>query len=339
MTMDDFKELLNLPGTAQHQSYLRERLETLSVREGYVLAAAAMAYPIPDTETAVKIIQELDAFDVCFPAGSYAQLGEFSLRQQNCRLPEDVLPYVDFEALGRQYEDKHPGLFVGDCYVGYPTSDILKHSAPAAPGDGDWSVKLKLASPAVPDGVWLRLPNYEGVRADYSNEVKLVLNELQVESLNDCTLLDAKCILPEISDLTKQYDSVAELVYHGDDLGYILDESGQGAAHWREKYAAALEYEGCHSLKFALDISQNLHCYEWVPSEGLADFAADHLRSCGVPDELIRSGSIDLDSYAEDLLETTGYMQASGDTGYLRRNTRQFIYEYSIPDALEMTIQ
>lgn len=33
--MDDFKEFLELPGTPQEQEWLKERLETLSVRESY----------------------------------------------------------------------------------------------------------------------------------------------------------------------------------------------------------------------------------------------------------------------------------------------------------------
>ena len=44
--MDDFKDLLSLSGPSQYQEYLKERLETLSVRESYVLSAALMRAPI-----------------------------------------------------------------------------------------------------------------------------------------------------------------------------------------------------------------------------------------------------------------------------------------------------
>lgn len=106
---------------------------------------------------------------------------------------------------------------------------------------------------------------------------------------------------------------------------------GQGEPYWLEKFAAALEYENCRTLKFALDIVQNLHCYEWIPREGMKEFAANNLRTCNVPEELIQSGNISLEDYAEDLLETSGYMEASGESGYLRRNGQQFIYEHSAP--------
>ena len=249
---------------------------------------------------------------------------------------------MDFEQLGQMYEDKHPGLFIGHCYVAYPkqpSPPIRQENGAPLLWDDSWSVKLKLASPAVPEGVWLRLPNYDGQVTEKSGEVMLALEELKVKSLKDCTLLDARCVLPEVGDLMKQYDSVTELVRDGDNLGFVLDEQGQGEPHWLEKFAAALEYEGCHTLKYALDISQNMHCYEWVSGEDLADFAARHLRDEGVPDELIQSGAIDLDDYAEDLLETSGYMEASGETGYLLRNSRDFIYEHTAPEQGGMTMQ
>lgn len=47
---DTFKVLSTLPGTLQEQAWLEERLETLSVREGCVLAATTMRQP-PSTMT------------------------------------------------------------------------------------------------------------------------------------------------------------------------------------------------------------------------------------------------------------------------------------------------
>lgn len=337
--MDEFKELLSLPGPAQYQSCLDERLETLSVREGYVLAAALQRASPRDMEEAVDCLNSLDGYEVCL-AGSYEQLGAFCLRKLNA--PEDVLPHVDLARLGQTYEDEHPGLFIGNCYVSYPKQPnppTRQENGMPVLWDSDWSVKLKLASPVVTEGVWLRLPDHDGNIAENSSEVKLALDTLRVETLEDCTLLEARCVLPEAGDLMKQYNSITELVRDGDNLGFALDEQGQGEEHWMEKFAAALEYEGCRTLKLALDISQNLHCYEWVSGEELADFAAEHLRSCGVPEELIQSGAIDLDGYAEDLLETSGYMQASGETGYLLRNNREFVRDFTAPEQSGMTMQ
>ena len=338
--MDDFKDLPALDGTLQEQAWLKERLETLSVREGYALSAALMREPPESAWDAAVHLQSLDDYEICYPAGSYEQLGEFYLRQKT-RLPEDVMPFVNLERFGQHYEDMHPGLFIGSCYVSYPSRPIEFHSSEDSPPlrDSDWSVKVKLASLNVPEGVWLRLPDHDGNTAENSSEVRLALDALQVRSLEECTLLDARCILPEAGDLMQQYDNITELVRDGDNLGYVLDELGQGEGHWLEKFFAALEYEDCRTLRFALDISQNMYCYEWVPREDLAISAEGLLMDAGVPDKLIYSGCIDLSGYKAHLLEDAGYMQASGGTGYLLRNEREFVREYTAPEQGGMTMQ
>lgn len=341
--MGEFDRLLELPGTPQEQAWLKERLETLSVRERYALTAVTTRLPPEHTADAVSCIQNLPACTI-HPAGSYEALGKLQLNRI-CSPPEDVLPYVDFDQIAQQYEKEHPGLFVGSYYVEYPKEPpVLARCKKTAslPEDTDWSVKLKLASPAVPAGVWLRLPGYDGKRIEESDEIMLALDELKVTSLDVCTLLEARCILPEAGDLMEQYDRIMELVQDGDCLGYLLDEQGQDGPRWLEKFSAALEYEDCYTLKFALDILLNLHCYEWVARDELKEFAANNLRSHGVPDELIQSGDINLRGYAENLLETSGYVETHGGTGYVTRNAQKFIREYTVPswqDMREMNMQ
>ncbi len=119
MMKNDFDHLLELPGAPEEREWIKERLETLSVRESYVLAAAAMRHPPEDTSETVDCLHTLDDYEICFPTGSYEELGAFYLRQ-NSHIPKDALPYVDLERLGQAYGDEHPGLFVGQCYVAYP---------------------------------------------------------------------------------------------------------------------------------------------------------------------------------------------------------------------------
>ena len=167
--------LMSLPLMEQEQRWIMERLDTLSVKEQYQLSAAilrtgkleelagktgwelqtAILHMDPKVAVdAVNCLLSLEDYQVCFPAGSYAQLGSFYL-QHEARLPERAMYYADLEALGRRYEDRHPGLFVGNCYVEYPEHP----SAPRYTGQGiipeddGWSMKVKLASSAVPEGV------------------------------------------------------------------------------------------------------------------------------------------------------------------------------------------
>ncbi len=59
------------------------------------------------------------------------------------------------------------------------------------------------------------------------------------------------------------------------------------------------------------------------------------LRSCGVSEKVIRSGCVDLKSYAEDLLENSGYMLTKNENAYVTRNGREFIREFT---AAEQTL-
>lgn len=184
----------------------------------------------------------------------------------------------------------------------------------------------------------MRLPDCSRINGGRPDEVAVVLDTLKVRSLESCVLLNAICSLPEAGNIMAQYSDPVELVNDGDDLGYVLDEQGQGMPNFMEKFFAALEYEGCRSLRFALDISQNLHCYEWVSRNNLKDFGKARLRESGVSPELIDSGYIDLDAYAADLLESEGYTLTNDKSAYIARNDKEFIYERSTPEEAGMTM-
>ena len=352
--------LMSLPLMEQEQRWIMERLDTLSVKEQYQLSAAilrtgkleelagktgwelqtAILHMDPKVAVdAVNCLLSLEDYQICFPAGSYAQLGSFYLRHES-HLPERAMYYADLETLGRRYEDRHPGLFVGNCYVEYPEHP----SAPRYTGQGlipeddGWSMKVKLASSAVPEGVWLRLPDYSAMTGR-PDEVTLALDEMKTRSLENCMLLDVRCSLPELGNLMEQYDSALELVNDGSDLGYVLDEQGQGMPHFMERCAAALEFEHCRDLRLALDISQNLDCYEWVPCDGLKDFGRRKLLEAGVSEELLDSGCIDLEGYGTDLLEEAGYVQTANESAYITRNNLEFLRDWSAPEEAGLSME
>lgn len=287
---------------------------------------------------AVNCLLSLESYEVCFPAGSYAQLGSFYFRHE-AHLPERAMHHADLAALGRHYEDKHPGLFIGSCFVIYPSGTPTPRYTGQGiiPEDDGWSVKAKLASPTVPEGVWLRLPDYSAA-SGWPGEVALALNELKVSRLEDCTLCDAQCSLPELGNLMEQYGDALELVKDGNDLGYALDEQGQGTPHFMKRFAAALEYENCRDLRFALDIVQNLRCYEWIPYDSLEELGKQKLREAGVPEGLISSSCIDTEGNAAELLKEAGYTLTGDASAYITRNNREFIYEHSDPKEPGMSM-
>ena len=333
LKMNDFDYLAHLPGEEQERRWLQERLETLSVREGTILAAATLKDPPEDMAQAINQLQTLDEYTVRMGAVSYEALGMAYLLNET-KMPENALPFVDLTQMGKHYEDKHPGLFVGNCYVEYPRSvpqPVYHGQGSPLPEDNDWSVKLKIASPAVPEGVWMCLPDLPNWDDDTFQGESLTLRALHVQHWSECVLLDAQCILPEAGNLMEQYDNLADLLYDGQELGYVLAERGQGSLTFMDRYAAALELEHCRNLRFALDISQNLQCYDWVQCADLETSAEVLLLDAGVSEELIRASGIDLTAYKAHLLEQDGYTPTADGLGYIRRNAKEFHYQYSTP--------
>lgn len=106
-----------------------------------------------------------------------------------------------------------------------------------------------------------------------------------------------------------------------------------------DRFAAALEFENCRNLRLALDISQNLLCYEWVPCDSLKDFGRRKLLEAGVSEELLDSGCIDLDGYGADLLEEAGYVLTADESAYITRNNLEFLRDWSTPEEAGLSME
>ena len=137
----------------------------------------------------------------------------------------------------------------------------------------------------------------------------------------------------------EQFADAQELINAGNNLGYALEEQGLGMPHFTERFATALEFENCRDLRLALDIIQNLHCYEWVLCDDLKDFGRRKLLEAGVSENLLDSDCINLEGYGANLLEEAGYVLTSDESAYIARNNREFLYEWSNPEEVGMTLQ
>ena len=311
--------ILCLPGTAEEKQWLAEHLEVLSVRERTILSAAMAREPPQDMAGAVNCLLSLDEYEVRGHVGSYTALGEFSLFAQ-C-VPQDQQAYFDLTALGYAYEDQHPGLFIGNCYVEYPASQsVMLYDGGELPEAEGWSVRLKLASEAVPAGVWVKLPDYNEVNNDGPGEIRLALDELRVKTIQECTLLDARCVLPCVQNLAGQYDNLADLVYDGQELGILLDKRGQGSPDFLERFSAALELESCRRLYDALNIASSLNGYDYISKDRFLDKVTEEVngQEWAKGGDAVK-GCFDYAAYAAALAEQQGYQTTADGLNYIRK--------------------
>ena len=318
----EWTRLLEVPLNNRERQGLQERLEVLSVEEEAKLAAALLRTDPWTAQESVDCLLSLAEYQVCHPAGSYEALGRYALRYE-LSLPAELEEHVDLEKLGRRYEDFHPGVFVGRSYVEYPPGP------PQAQYDGytlpqedlSWSVRLKLASPAVPEGVWVRLPDYSDVSGGPPGELDMALEALDVTLIQDCTLLEARCVLPEVQDLM-DYEDLGKLIYDGQDLGFALDDAGRGLPDFWGCLAAGLELEHCRTLRQAADIAANARAYDLIPTDQVAEYGRAQLNRLNRDAEWSPplAGCVDLDSYGTALLEQAGYQLNTLETAYIRRD-------------------
>ena len=317
--------LLQLPGRPEEQDWLRERLEVLTAREGIALDAAIQRHPAQDSTEVVSLLASLDEYEVLGGIQSYEDLGLYYLEETNARLLA-LRDYIDLDKLGRQYEAQHPGRFAGGCYVVYPRKGVTGfYDGVNLPGpDYSWSLRLKLASSAVPEGVWLALPDYNDIMDVRPGEIRLALDALQVRTIQDCTLLEARCSLPGITGLEDAYRGrLEDLIYDGQNLGFILQEQNQGQKGFLQAYLWILEYEHCATLPAALDLAQNLNRYQVVRADQLQDMARMDLRvRLGCVDRAL-SDCIDLERYGLDLLRKKGYTLTEDGCAYIARQQTQ----------------
>ena len=117
-----------------------------------------------------------------------------------------------------------------------------------------------------------------------------------------------------------------DLIRDGNDLGFLLEEQGQGMPDFMERFTAALEYEGCHRLKEALDIAENLNCYDPMQADGIELYGKEELKKLGVFQDSTLQDCIDAAGFGEALLEQRGYRLNAAETAYIRRNDRKFQY-------------
>lgn len=92
--------------------------------------------------------------------------------------------------------------------------------------------------------------------------------------------MEVRCSIPGLSILPDDYEDLEDLIRDGNDLGFLLEEQGQGMPDFMERSTAALEYEGCHRLKEALDIA-NLNCYDLMQADGIELYGEEELKKLG----------------------------------------------------------
>ena len=235
------------------------------------------------------------------------------------RLSDDVVELLDPEKVGMEQRREEQGVFTSKGYA-FPNArsrqDMYdgKH-LPDISGISEGIFSLRIVSTQHPEetGVWLELPATE-------RELQWTLNALQERNFKDCIIAEGRspiswCDLEADEDIEKLNELAKRIQNFPDNRMHC-------------KYAAALELESCDGLDLALDIAENLDCYDFDPHIYSPKTYGNYiLQEAGV--DLQDPAFLNFHFYGYGLRQLGKAGHVCTTYGVIRRNEIPFQHEYT----------
>lgn len=318
-----------LPGTAEEKAFLDARFAKMSIREHYLVEGASQFNSIETAADLINLTEQLDNFSFYYGANSDEKLGKH-IATYEYHVTPDQLRFLDLNAWGSGIREQNGGVFVSGGYVEqhYSCQEVYTGENLFQISSENASMRIKVASASQPTGLWIRLPDHE-ISTGEPDELSVVMSELGITNWSRAVLLEVDCCFDNITGIADQYESLEELIQAGNNLGYIMEEQGQGMPYFQQRFQAAMDMEDCTRLDEALDISQNLRCYDFIPSEQhWQKFGRDLAQKRGLsrPSSPIEM-YFDCVAYCRAEIEALNLQSCKG--GYIARNQNEFIREFS----------
>ena len=173
------------------------------------------------------------------------------------------------------------------------------------------------------DGEYLKLPAT-------TEDVQALLKRIHVDGVRyeEIFITDYETDVSGLHDCLGEYESIDELNY----LASLIDDMDAGE---QAKFEAALSYgDYTGSLKDLINLSQNLHCYEYYHNihdeDDLGRFYIEEMCTLEIPEHL--QNYIDYEAYGRDMsLDDNGQFV---DGGYIVQNGDSFFELYTGRDDL-----
>lgn len=259
--------------TPEERDWLNLRTGQMSEKEKLLFNGAMLLSQPRTAAEVINLALQTDCFEALYPAGNRRALGLFVSKYM--RDEYGGFAHLPKKDVGAIYQNGRAGVFVTDSRGGqgayvtreYPVRPLYDGTNLAQLTGADYSVRIRLSSPDCPDGVWVRMPDHAESSGGYPDELAIALDSIDAVSLEECTVQEIRCCLPGLEDILSQYGDTDfdKLLRDCTNMGYVLEEQWQGREHAMDHFLAALECEGCDRLDVAIDISQNLDCYDFLP--------------------------------------------------------------------------
>lgn len=219
----------------------------------------------PTMQELINLTYDLEDVHIV-QAGNDRELGKFYVDNDFVdavsNLPpenqEEIIELLDFEKIGRLRREAEKGSYVDGKYVVDLRNQRQLYDGvnlPEHPFMQEYIFELMVSDGTFyPDGVnectLLRLPATP-------EDIKKVLAEQDVKSLDDCMIFTNKSSIPQLNGVFGEYEDIGKIKMLAETI-HGLRSQGQEA-----KYKAALELMDCTDIDLAMDIAQNLNSFDF----------------------------------------------------------------------------
>jgi len=303
-------------GEAERIDQLAKRLEHMSEVDCDKFAGMLDANSISGTKDILRLAEQLDDY-VILPGCSSAQsIGKYLVGCGAFPVPEKLIGYINYEAVGTEFQDAHGGAACSRGYI------VQSENLPRAFLE---DLNIDSQQRARPKLLTLYLRTADGKE----RELTLPVNNAKLEALQqlDTAQIDhVQYFAPYLGDLIptagnpgiQDYNELAKM------LGRMDAENGELL-----KYTSALSAEKPETMQDALHLAQNLDCYERI-SGSLHDYGISLLqKQFDLDDECIYEleGYMDFARYGQESAKRAGFVQT--EFGQVRRIGQSLEQTYS----------
>lgn len=263
--------------------------------------------------------------------GNDKDLGEFYIENDMVAelrdAPEAVLKYLDYEKIGRAYREAEKGKFIGNSYIfNFNTEFEVVYDGnhlPEQSVDEDYVFKLLICGgdfyPEKKDDCFcLKLP----ATAD---EISCALKDQNIFSLNDCVVYTNESTIPRLCGVFSNYEDIDKIRLLADRISELEDQGMMA------KYKAVLELTDCTDIDYALDLTQNLDCFDFYPEmSSPVDYGKMALlKVSGLKPDDLALKLLRFEWYGRAMMEQDG--AGTTEYGLVLRNERDLVLEYFQP--------
>ena len=297
-------------GETERINQLAERLERMSDVDCDKFAGMLDANSISGTRDILQLTERLDDYVILPGCGSAQSIGKYLVGCGAFPVPEKLIGYINYEAVGIEFQDAHGG---APCARGYV---VQKGNLPRAILE---ELNIDPQQRARPKLLTLYLHAADGKE----RELTLPVNNAKLEAvqqLGAAQIDHVQYFAPYLGDLLptagnpdiQDYNELAKAFERMDaENGELL------------KYASVLSAEKPGTMQDALHLAQNLDCYERI-SGSLYDYGIKSFQErFALNDECIfeLEEYTDFARYGQACAESNGFVQT--EFGQVRRIAQQ----------------